>query len=1851
MMLWRGTIVHLAQVLLLSSGATLADAATFTVNSTADAVDANPGNGVCADGTGNCTLRAAIMEANAHPGTDTTSFSVTGTISLTSPLPAIAADLTISGPGASALTVAGAGPSTGSVLVINAGVTANISGLTVTGGIGSGAGGGAGGGVDNEGTLTLTRMRIVANNADYGGGIYNSPGADLALVDSTIDGNTAVSGFGGAIYNVGGGTVVTITGSTISHNTSLSGAINAPVGTSVSISNSTISGNTSTATGGVGGILGGANVTVTSSTIYGNSGTGVFSCKLKNTIVDSCGSGGGIVASLGHNLAASSACFSSPGPGDVFNANFLLGPLQNNGGPTQTHALLPGSPAIDAVPLASCNVSTDQRGVARPQGLACDIGAYEVVSTPTPTLTPTASTPPIGCVGDCDGSGVVTVSDILAMVNIALGNAPLSTCTAGDANQDGSITINEILAAVNNALNGCPCGFIGPRMCGGSCPNSTDVCQPLPDDSGCVCRPTCITPPTGMVAWWTADNTANDSSGNGNHGTLQGSASYTSGMVGAAFSLPTQSDYVEVPDDPSLNFSGNFSIDAWVRTTNTVTGTIVDKRAGNTSFPIGYHFYLTGPYLAFQLGDGSSSIFYYALPPINDGNWHHVAVTVNRNSQSGGTFYIDGSLTNHFDPTSHPGSIGNSAPLRIGQQYLAGFEPFQGAIDEVELFDRELAPAEVQAIYNAGSAGKCKTPTPTQTASPTPTRTPTPPPTATGSPTPPASTTPTHTATPTPTTCVEFKDESFANADWTLTSFTAGTGGTTTGVSSTTNGCPADDRDVTITVNPSSSVAASVWGIHIKTSATYNPSISGAIPSLNYSEMTKNLGIVTGDGQATGPAVHQGSSFYILDPLMITGTSLACTTISYPPLTSTNFCLLSGAPGQATVNCTQHPDFSCNGGPISFGFVRANSTKPNSGGYTTIHTIDNWDIQFCRQTCPTQTPTPSRTATPTPTPTRTLTPSATATATRTCVAPPTHMIAWWKLDEPPGAGTVVDIGLPPANNGVPRPGPVVGPPGVPQAVPGNLVTNPPDGALFFDVPTTYVEVPPNPSGDLDLANSDLTIDAWIKPTEVHPVLPGVVDVVEPIVDKLGSGNTKGYALYLQITATCFPSACTSAGTAPPGTQQSVAMRPVFAVGDGNSTFFYPGDAIYTGTFGVNPPLPIFPPWPGWMHLTVEVNRISNMGTFYLNGSHWDSLDPSGTPVPSFSPVTGVDSTTSFWIGGTRLLPIPFGIHGEIEINELEVFNVPLSPADIQSIAGAAGGKCTTPAPTPTTSPTSTPTPTPTGSATRTATSTPTPSRTPTGTATITRTPTVAPTTTATSSPTRTPSSTASFTRTPTATSTPTGSPTHSFTRTPSASVTPTATPSGTPACITPPANANMVAWWPLDDPAGSGTVVDIGLPPPNNGTPQPGPIVVSPPGGPLTVPGNLVTTPPDSALFFYSPTTYVEVPDSSDLHLANSNLTIDGWVGLLPGPWSAGTDDLHFYTIIDKLNLLISSGYAFYVEVQTSCPGCTPLPLPPGGAASTTQIRLVFVLGDGTSLMFYRSAPIYTGTGTVFPFPTPSTPLTPQPPRWLHGAVTVDRTPPTPVGKFYFGGSHVLFNSDFVPVAAGNNTDPVWLGATRLYGTAQGPTGFTEFTLNEIEIFNVALSQPDIQSIAEATGGKCKGITRTPSATRTRTPTATPTRTSTGTATPSRTPTRTPTLTPTRTASFTPTSCFAEVCVLKFNDQDHDGFHDPGEPSIAGWLIDIADPGGNIISTLITGIQGCTGVPASTTYTVSEVLQNGWTQTFPPAPGTHTVFVECGQLVNLEFGNFENPISTPTRTPTATPTRAPTNTPKVPPPD
>ncbi len=498
---------------------------------------------------------------------------------------------------------------------------------------------------------------------------------------------------------------------------------------------------------------------------------------------------------------------------------------------------------------------------------------------------------------------------------------------------------------------------------------------------------------------------------------------------------------------------------------------------------------------------------------------------------------------------------------------------------------------------------------------------------------------------------------------------------------------------------------------------------------------------------------------------------------------------------------------------------------------------------------------------------------------------------------------------------------------------------------------------------------------------------------------------------------------------------------------------------------------------------------------------------------------------------------------------------------------------------------------------------------------------VDPTLTPTATRTPTPSITASRTVTsvPTMPRTPTSTRTATPTRTATAPVTPT--------CVAAP--QGLVGWWPLDEPDGAVTVVDIGLPPADDGDPQPVSVGFPPNNdGPASVPGNLVGTPVDTAFFIYGPGTYVEVPHAGHLDLATSDLTIDAWVSPLPGPWDAGRDDLHIYPVVDKLDLATDTGYAFYVEVETICATCPPPPQQPqpAGELSMTSMRLVLVFGDGVALHVQRSAPFYTGSGLLFPFPTPPDLLVPPAPGWTHVAVIVDRAQSTL--DFYADGAQL--GGTVAPAAAANSGAPLWLGGTRLYGTPHAP-GFSEFTLNEIEIFDVAVPATEMQGIAAANGGKCKDP-----------PTVTPT------GLPSGTPTNTPTITPTITPSATP-QCFGEVCIFKFNDTDGDGVHDPGEAGLSGWTFQYFDAGINPVSTVMTGAQGfsCTAIAAPAVYTVIELPQIGWTQTFPPPPGTHLFGVECGQLVDLVFGNRDASMPVPSATPTTPPT--PTPPPTAPP--
>ena len=335
------------------------------------------------------SLRQAI--ADASPG-DTIIFDVTGTITLAIPL-GIGKNLTITGPGASSLTISG--NNAVRVIEVGPGVIATISGITVANGNTNGEF--YGGAILNWGTLALDRI-VATGNFGSQGAILNI--GSLTLANSTLTNNSA-SYYGGGIENCCGGSA-TVTNSTISgnHASVAGGGIANFAGSSLTLINSTIAGNTASFYLGS-GIYNEGAASLTFTTIWGNSGGGAAgiyttgpSFVMKNVIVANSSSGNcaGVVSSLGHNLSDDSSC-SLTGPGDLNNIPAGLDPggLQNNGGLTQTVALLATSQAKDAVPLAYCTdafgnpVPTDQRGVSRPQGSSCDIGSVELRADATTT--------------------------------------------------------------------------------------------------------------------------------------------------------------------------------------------------------------------------------------------------------------------------------------------------------------------------------------------------------------------------------------------------------------------------------------------------------------------------------------------------------------------------------------------------------------------------------------------------------------------------------------------------------------------------------------------------------------------------------------------------------------------------------------------------------------------------------------------------------------------------------------------------------------------------------------------------------------------------------------------------------------------------------------------------------------------------------------------------------------------------------------------------------------------------------------------------------------------------------------------------------------------------------------------------------------------------------------------------------------------------------------------------------------------------------------------------------------------------------------------------------------------------
>ena len=439
--------------LLLALGQGVATAATITVTTN------NPN----AAADGQCSLIEAIVNANndaathadcaAGSGADTIVMPANANVTLTyvfdntygpTGLPLITSRITIEGNGAT-IARQGNAPAFGLTAVKNA-ADLTLQSVTLSGGSSS-----EGGGVSNRGTLTINKSTISGNTAPFGGGVFNL-GA-LTIENSTTSGNTA--DVGGGVFNDAGGLTLT---------------------------NSTVSGNSANHGGGVYNsghyycsqysyscyFFG--TLTLNRSLIAGNqAAVGPEIENVSNVTEDNLNSN---VTANNFNLFGADGKAGvngfTPGPTDIVPARGvevaqILGPLQNNGGPTQTHALASSSPAINAgnpggcVDSAGALLTTDQRGFSRPfNGRICDIGSYELQADPLTIGVTTVAT------GE---AGVSFTSDLMIfggvapyLVSITKGALPAGLSLGNDGIISGTISPTaksaKITVRVTDALNG-----------------------------------------------------------------------------------------------------------------------------------------------------------------------------------------------------------------------------------------------------------------------------------------------------------------------------------------------------------------------------------------------------------------------------------------------------------------------------------------------------------------------------------------------------------------------------------------------------------------------------------------------------------------------------------------------------------------------------------------------------------------------------------------------------------------------------------------------------------------------------------------------------------------------------------------------------------------------------------------------------------------------------------------------------------------------------------------------------------------------------------------------------------------------------------------------------------------------------------------------------------------------------------------------------------------------------------------------------------------------------------------------------------------------------------------------------
>ncbi len=557
-------IVLLAIDIVLTSSDALA--ATISVNTLADEAtdnatcslreaiisantDSNGAEDACVGGAGADTITLGAGTYTLSVGGTGEDAAATGDLDVTDP-----AGLTIQGAGAGSTTVDA--DDIDRVFDVLALASLTISDLTVTDGqTPAVVGDQGGGGIRNTGILTVTNAVVTSNEALEGAGVFNNAtltltgstvssnssgnragaiavdGGTVVITDSTLTGNDAqgpgaadgdVLG-GGAMYTAAGTT--TITGSTISSNTATAGDGGgfAHYGGTLTVTNSTLSGNQADVAGNGfgGGFLNlGATMTLTNVTLSSNSasaggGGGIANTGTidsSNTIVADHVAGGDCflpgpspITSGGGNLDSDSSCF--PGGFPDQTADPLLGPLASNGGPTQTHSIGLGSPALDAGTGGGCP-GTDQRGLPRPVDgdddatSTCDVGAYEFQTAPPPPPPPPYFELRVVKSGNGTGTVASTRLDINCGTNCSASHPHNSSGVLTATPDDGSEFSGwsgPCSEGPSNTSSQCTIHLTGNRSvtasfieaepsseCSDGADNDGDGLTDFPDDQGCT---------------------------------------------------------------------------------------------------------------------------------------------------------------------------------------------------------------------------------------------------------------------------------------------------------------------------------------------------------------------------------------------------------------------------------------------------------------------------------------------------------------------------------------------------------------------------------------------------------------------------------------------------------------------------------------------------------------------------------------------------------------------------------------------------------------------------------------------------------------------------------------------------------------------------------------------------------------------------------------------------------------------------------------------------------------------------------------------------------------------------------------------------------------------------------------------------------------------------------------------------------------------------------------------------------------------------------------------------------------------------------------------------------------------